>query len=119
MTKHCITATAIGVLNSLSVEGRHIITLTGHKNVENLKPYCDRPTFRQFRGMSHMFRSLVDGKRLCKSSASSAFSGSAILVPTTPQVFRAPQFPLPSQLSCFWIQRFPVAGACLDRWSHI
>ena len=32
----------------------YITTVTDHKRVESIGDYCDRPTFDQFRGMSHM-----------------------------------------------------------------
>ena len=87
LANHCLRATTITVLNSFFVEGQHITAVTGHKSVENIKPYCDRPTFQQlqqFRRMSHMLASFVDENTASSSNATAYPSSSRAFLPALP-----------------------------------
>ena len=40
-TNHCIRATSITVMNAAGIEGTNIISITGHKSVDSMKPYLN------------------------------------------------------------------------------
>jgi hypothetical protein len=51
-TNHCIRATCITLLSEAGFEGRHIITLSGHRSEEGIKSYCRDTSEEQKRDMS-------------------------------------------------------------------
>ncbi|XP_071122342.1 uncharacterized protein KIAA1958-like [Mytilus edulis] len=51
-SNHCIRATCITLLNEAGFEGRHIITISGHRSEESIKSYCRDTTNKQKREMS-------------------------------------------------------------------
>jgi hypothetical protein len=51
-TNHCIRATCITLLSEAGFEGRHIITLSGHRSEEGIKGYCRDTSEEQKRDMS-------------------------------------------------------------------
>ena len=81
LTNHCLRAKTITVLNSFFAEGRHVTAVNGHKSVESIKPYCDRPMFQQFRRMSHMLASFVDENTASSSNATANPSSSSAFPP--------------------------------------
>ena len=60
LTNHCLRATTITVLSAADVQDRHITKVTGHKSVESIRSYSDRPTFEQFRSMSNELANFVE-----------------------------------------------------------
>jgi hypothetical protein len=51
-TNHWIRATCITLLTEAGFEGRHIITLSGHRSEESIKSYCRDTSEEQKRDMS-------------------------------------------------------------------
>ncbi|CAC5361877.1 KCTD1_15 [Mytilus coruscus] len=51
-SNHCIRATCITLLNEAGFEGRHVITISGHRSEESIKSYCRDTTNKQKREMS-------------------------------------------------------------------
>ena len=51
-SNHCIRATCITVLNDSGFEGRHIVTVSGHRSEESIKNYCSDTSDKQKRDMS-------------------------------------------------------------------
>jgi hypothetical protein len=51
-TNHCIRATCITLLSEAGFEGRHIISLSGHRSEEIIKSYCRDMSEEQKRDMS-------------------------------------------------------------------
>ena len=90
LTNHCLRAKTITVLNSFFVEGRHITAVTGHKSVESIILYCDRPTFQQFRGMLHMLANFVDENTASSSNATANPSSSSAFPPALPASLAPP-----------------------------
>ena len=63
-TNHSIRATAITVLNSKGVEGRDIMSVSGHRSINSLQSYCKTTDSRK-RDMSQILSEAVG----CKSKA--------------------------------------------------
>ena len=45
-TNHCIRATSITAMNAAGIEGTNIISITGHKSVDSLKPYLNPAKYK-------------------------------------------------------------------------
>ena len=60
LTKHCLRATTLTVLSANNFHDRHITKLTGHKSIESVRSYADRPTFEQFRSMANELANFID-----------------------------------------------------------
>ena len=60
------------------------------QNCGEHKPYCDRPTFQQFRRMSHMLASFVDEKTASSSNATANPSSSSAFAPALPASLAPP-----------------------------
>ena len=78
-TNHCIRATSITAMNAAGIEGTNIISITGHKSVDSLKPYLNGPSEEQKRDIS---KKLHQAKRphACTTVVNSDSSASSCVV---------------------------------------
>ncbi len=62
LTNHSLRTTTVTVLSANNIETRKIKAITGHKSDTSIESYCERPTLKQFKEMSSVLSSFINGE---------------------------------------------------------